>query len=56
MKEQCVSVSFVDDIDFVTEGTNYENQMKNIITIYNQLHTATGGQIEFGKTKYFAWK
>jgi len=43
IKEQYVSVSFVDDTDFVTEGVQHENQMKNIITTYNQLYTATGG-------------
>ena len=27
IEEQCVSVSFVDDTDFVTEGHDYERQM-----------------------------
>ena len=56
MIEHCISVFFVDDMDFVTEGTYNKNQMKQIIAICNQLYTATGEQIEFTKKTYFVWK
>jgi len=55
-REQCVSVSFVDDTDFITDGNQYEDKMQDIVNKYHQLYTATGGQIEVNKTKYFAWK
>ena len=56
LKEQCVSVSFVDDTDFVSEGQEYESKMKKIINSYHQLYSATGGQIEGSKTKFYVWK
>ena len=54
--EQCVSVSFADDTDFITEENEYDRKMQEIINKYYHLWKATGGQIETNKTKYFAWK
>jgi len=54
--EQSVSVSFVDDTDFIAEGQRYEQEMQQIINIYQKYYAATGGKIEGSKTKYFAWK
>jgi len=56
LKEQCVSVSFVDDTDFVSEGQDHESKMMRIVKSYHQLYSATGGQIEISKSKLYAWK
>ena len=52
---QCVSVAFVDDTDFMTNGENALNKMSEIISTYDRLHGATGGLIELFKTKYYSW-
>jgi len=56
VQEQSVSVSFVDDTDFIAEGHQYQQKMQQIINIYQKYYTATGGKIEGSKTKFFAWK
>jgi len=52
---QCVSVAFVDDTDFMTNGENSVEKITKIIQIYEKLHGATGGLIELTKTTYYAW-
>ena len=50
---QIVTVMFVDDADMITEGVEAEKKMKRILKMYNDLHSATGGEIEEKKCKFF---
>ena len=51
-----VVVAFVDDNDMVADGENVENDMKIILNECNDLHAATGGQIEEQKSKFCAYQ
>ena len=52
---QCVSVAFVDDTDFMTDGYNALEKMIQIIEIYDRLHGTIGGLIELLKITFYAW-
>ena len=52
---QCVSVAFVDDTDFMTNGENALDKISEIISTHDRLHGATGGLIELSKTKHYSW-
>ena len=56
INHQVVSVSFVNDMDLVSNRENTENNMQQILDRYNYLHTATRGYIEQNKTKFFSWQ
>ena len=51
-----VVVAFVDDNDMVADGENIEVDMNRILNEYNDLHSATGGQIEEQKSKFYAYQ
>jgi len=53
---QKVAVAYVDDNDLVTDGEDAKKNMISIIEIYNDLHTASGGNIQEEKSKFFAWR
>jgi len=55
IKELITAVLFVDDTDMIEEGDEAEENMQEMLKIYNRLYSATGGYIENKKCKYFAW-
>jgi len=56
MNELISAVAFVDDTDLVVEGVEVEKMMNEMLATYERLYAATGGAIEFGKSKYYAWQ
>jgi len=56
-KNELISaVAFVDDTDLLVEGDNVEMMMNEMLGTYERLYAATGGVIEFEKSKYYAWQ
>ena len=53
IKELIIAVLFVDDADMIEEGDEAEENMQEMLEIYNRLYSATGGYIENKKCKYF---
>ena len=53
---QKAAVSYVDDNDYVTDGEDAKRKMNQILKICDDLHTATGGNLQEEKSKFFAYK
>ena len=51
-----VAVAFVDDNGMIADGENVEEDMKIISNECDDLHSATGGQIEEQKRKFCAYQ
>ena len=51
-----MAVAFINDIDLVEDSPNAEENMKNMIKEYKELHNASRGLIEIKKIKYYSWK
>ena len=43
---QRIAIAFVDDMDFYTNGPNYELKMQMIIDLYTKLYKVTKGKIQ----------
>ena len=52
---QKTAVAFVDDNDLIADGEEAERDMNNMITTYDDLHTASGGNMQEEKSKFFGW-
>ena len=52
---QKTAVAFVDDNDLIADGEEAERDMNNMITTYDDLHAASGGNMQEEKSKFFGW-
>ena len=53
---QVAAVSYVDDNDLVSDGSNVVDKMNRSVEIFDSLHEATGGCVEESKSKVYAYQ
>ena len=51
--EHYVLVSFVNDMDLLSNGDKVKEKMQLILNTYNKYYKAIGGEIEEKKTTYY---
>ena len=56
IKKKKVAVAFIDNTDFITNKEIAQQKMQQILDTYNEFYTATGGFIEYKKTKFYSQK
>ena len=51
-----LAIAFVDDTDFYTNDTDFNQKMQLLMNLYTRLYEATGGKIQESKILYYCWK